>query len=165
MSAKVTRAYQHLNIFWNGRSRAGKANEALSSEELRTYSAFPLELNEFICLLPNPAADLPNQVSLSEIDEVIKGFGEVNLRYAAHHLGEPITGLCPILAQVSCRATEPEPGNHLEIRVAHVYQHLNWFWNGQRRRDRMAIHLTDMEFNDFSSFPVEVYDQMDLGNQ
>ena len=50
LATRMARAYQHMNMFWNGLSREGGMDSVLSNEELKEMSKFPLALYEDMAL-------------------------------------------------------------------------------------------------------------------
>lgn len=79
---------------------------------------------------------------------------EVDLRYALQHLAEALETIGQIQFSLACEQAPSD--EYIAQHLAHVYAHLNWFWNGRNRADRTAVTLSDEEFLTFSAFPSDI---------
>lgn len=87
-----------------------------------------------------------------------------SLAFSCYHLAEAIGELSNLLTAVSLGVEVTDDNNRLATRLAHTYQHVNWFWNGRNRIDADGVDLTDEEFYRFSAFPTELEALMARGS-
>jgi len=77
-------------------------------------------------------------------------------QFDAYHLGEALGELARTLDLVLHTERRIDANSWACVSVGHALQHLNWFWNGQRRSNLTGMNLSDEEFVRFADFPDDV---------
>jgi len=50
-------------------------------------------------------------------------------------------------------------------KLAHAYNHLNWYWNGRNRAEKTRVEFSsDEEFTEMSDFPTDLIVKMGEGS-
>jgi hypothetical protein len=88
-----------------------------------------------------------------------------NLQFSTYHLSEAISELNDLLSAVRDGKIVDRDDVVTQAKIAHAYQHLNWFWNGQARKVKSSAVLGPEEFNSFSVFPLELMDSMAIQSE